>query len=78
MARTPRFKVYDPDNTYIASVFHPEDAAMIIAGNGGQEGWTIRLGHSRRFTVWTEGVDGIAGQSYDFVADTVWPRVEGS
>jgi hypothetical protein len=75
MAASPRFKVYDEENRYRASTVDPGDAAMIIVGNGGRAGWTIRDGHAKKATVWTEGRDGQAGESYDVVAETAWSRI---
>ncbi len=75
MARTPRFKVYDDCNRYVAACHFVEDAAMIVAGNG-TNGFTIRAGHSRINTLWTEGEEEHpASESYDGVAKTVWDRI---
>ena len=71
MAKTHSWKVYKADNEYIASAKHPEYAAMVLAGLG-QDGATIRLGHAKKNTVWTEGVDGHAWESYDQVVDTAF------
>lgn len=71
MAATPRYKIFTPENEYIASCKYPEDAAVLIAnlGNGSQ----IRDGHTK--VVWNEGAEEqSAAESYDFVAITVRSR----
>jgi hypothetical protein len=75
MASSPRFKVYDADNQYIAATKGPEAAAAIIAGIGGI-GWTIRDGHSIHNICWKEGSEEVeAGESYDIVARAVYSRI---
>ncbi len=74
MAGSPRWKVYTYDDRYIACTIDPLYAAMIVAGIG-HAGTTIRDGHSRRQTVFTEGSVLASGQiasaaeSYDHVAE---------
>ena len=68
MAATHPWKVYRCDNEYIASVKHPEHAAMLLAGLG-EHGATIRWGHPRRNIAWADGVNGDAWESYDYVAE---------
>lgn len=68
MASAPRFKIYSDDNEYIGCVKHPSDAAALVSMYA--TGATIRDGHAKKHTVWTEGVDGEAGESYDVVAET--------
>lgn len=71
MAATPRYKVYNAENEYVASCKHPEDAAAIVALNGA--GTTIRLGHTG--FLWREGQESQpAGESYDYVAQTCYAR----
>ncbi len=70
MAGTPRFKVYI-HGKYVAACKHPEDAAAIVAAYSSGE---IRDGH--KTVVYTDGVDGNAGESYDSVAEIVLRRVE--
>ena len=72
MAATPKFKVYDAAGAYQAACKEPEAAAAVVSLYG--SGSTIRLGHAKRDTVWTEGVDGDAGDSYDDVAERVLGR----
>lgn len=67
MAGTPRYKVYDADGTYIAATKEVEHAAMLLAGLN-SSGATIRDGHRRADVLWTDGVDGVAGDSFDEVA----------
>jgi hypothetical protein len=74
MAASPRWKVYTYDGEYVASCTHPLYAAMIVAGIG-HAGTTIRDGHQKRKTVFTDGAvlaDGSiadAAESYDRVAE---------
>ena len=71
MAATPQYKIYSPSGEYVAACKHPSDAGAIVNLYG--DGATIRLGHKR--IVWTEGQEAQpAGNSYDFVADTIWER----
>lgn len=74
MAKSPRWKVYDGQGNYLASCKEPEMAAAIIGGVG-VEGWTIRHSHRKSDVVWTEGIDGRAGESYDTVAVLAYQRV---
>lgn len=71
MAGSPRFKVYSASGEYVASCKYPDIAAAVVSllGAGSQ----IRVFH--RTVVWTEGSEEIpAGESYDFVAHTVYRR----
>jgi hypothetical protein len=69
MAASPEFKVYDPSGVYQAACKEPELAAAVVSVLG--EGATIRHGHSVRDTVWTEGVDGCAADSYDLTRQSI-------
>jgi len=70
MAASPRLKVYSADGQYLASFKYAEDAACLVAMRGNAS--TIREGHST--VVWLEGVDGIAAESYDALAEVVYHR----
>ena len=59
MPKSPKYKVYDRANVYIAACKDPADAAAILAIRGA--GYTIRDGHPRKATLWTEGEDGNTG-----------------
>lgn len=72
MAASPRWKVYGANGEYRASCKYPEDAGAIVALLG--DGATIRDGHRSSKAVWTEGVDGTAGDSYDDVAAAAYQR----
>ncbi len=73
MAGSPQFKVYR-GKEYVASCKYAEDAAILVAALG--EGSTIRNGHST--IVWEEGKETQpAYESYDFVAYTVFERING-
>lgn len=75
MAASPPFKVYDSRGAYQAACKEPEAAAAVVSLYG--EGATIRNGHRKHDTVWTEGDDGDAGDSYDECAERIWCRVAG-
>ena len=69
--KTPRWKVYNSSNEYVASCKYPEDAAALIAVYGYG---TIRDGHRR--IMWAEGEEEQpAGVSYDYVAATIYQRM---
>lgn len=75
MAGTPRFKIYNPQNEYVAACKHIEESAMLAACLG--KGTTIRDGHEKKHIVWHEGFeDQPASESYDYVAQVVNTRVE--
>ena len=73
MARTPGLKVYTPTKEYVASCKYAEDAAAVCGAYG--PGATIRLGHRVKDTVYTDGVDGEAAQSWDEAAIIVRERI---
>ena len=74
MAGTPQYKVYNAGGDYRAAFKDPTEVAILVAALG--DGTTIRDGHDRRFTVWTEGAeDQPAGESFDHVAETVFSRI---
>ena len=66
MAGSPRFKVYSSANEYVASIKYLEDAAAFVAIQG--PGATVRNGHAKKATIWTEGITGNAYESYDYAA----------
>lgn len=68
MAQSPKYKIYR-GKEYVGCVKDAEDAAALVAI---QENGTVRLGHS--IVLWTEGVDGSAGDSYDVAADKMRER----
>ena len=71
MAKSPRWKVYSDDGVYLAGCKHILDAAAILGAHG-IPGYTIRDLH--RTIVWTDGSDGVAGDSYDHVVAVVSER----
>lgn len=75
MAASPMWKVFNSAGEYVASCKYAEDAAAIVGAYGGGE---IRVGHSKRQTVWREGYEeaGTATDSYDIVAKTCHERLE--
>ena len=70
MAASPRWKVYDYDGTYQAACKDLAAAACLVSFYG--ERATIRDGHT--LTVWTEGTDGTAAESYDLTISTIFNR----
>jgi predicted TIM-barrel enzyme len=75
MAGAPHLKVFNKAGEYVAACKHAEDAAAIIAAYG--DGSSIRVGHSKSYTVWHEGLEGQpAAESYDHVAQVVAKRIE--
>lgn len=76
MAQAPQFKVYTPQNEYIAACKLASDAAALAALYG--DGATVRNGHSARNVVWREGSDKFrAAESYDGAASVIYWRVDG-
>lgn len=69
MAASPKWKIYDSHGVYQGCVKEVEAGAALMGFYG--DGSTIREGHSKGSVVWTEGVDGEAGESYDVVAEKV-------
>jgi len=64
MAGSPQLKIFNSQGEYIGCVKHYEDAACLVASYGA--GATVRLGHSKKQTLWTEGAEEFsAGEGYD-------------
>ena len=63
MAAAPRFKIFDSQGEYMGACKEVEGASALVSFYG--QGATIRSGHSKKTTVWTEGADGRASESYD-------------
>lgn len=68
------FKVYTAgkEKSVVAACADPTDAAAVVGPYG--TGATIRIRKNGK-PLWTEGVDGFAGESYDTVGETVWSRM---
>lgn len=67
---TPRIKIFDAHGQYQAST-HDYAAAGALMGLYG-DGATVRLGHSKRDIVWTEGEGGLSAyECYDLIADAI-------
>jgi len=71
MGASPKWKVYDASNQYVASVRDTDGASLLMSLYG--TGATIRLDHKR--IVWTEGKDGNASESYDQTAIKIQERL---
>lgn len=64
MAGSPQLKVFNSLGEYIGCVKHYDDAACLVGSYGA--GATVRFGHSKKQTLWTEGAEEFpAGESYD-------------
>ena len=63
---SPKFKVFNPSGKYVAACKFAEDAAAVVAVYGA--GASIRFLHNKKDTLWTDGVDGSAGDSFDACA----------
>ena len=73
MASAPHLKVFNPSGEYIAACKFYEDAAALAALNG--NGSSVRLGHSKKDTLWMEGSERIsAAESYDEAAQIMRER----
>ena len=67
MAATPHLKAFNQNGEYVASFKYEEDAAAFVAFLG--KNASIRLGHSKAYTLWLEGSESQpANESYDFAA----------
>ncbi len=73
MAGSPDFKVYSVANVYVGCVKDAETAAHLVSFYG--KGATVRFGHAKKHTLWTEGVDGEAYGSYDAAAEYMHERL---
>ncbi len=72
--RTPQWKIYNEGGLYMGSLHDPTDAAVVIANY--PRGAHVRFGGSPIDTVWTEGVDGLAGDSADEAVEKMFERLE--
>jgi hypothetical protein len=61
MAAAPQFKIFDSQGEYMGACKELEGASALVSFYG--EGATIRNGHPKKTTVWTEGADGRASES---------------
>ena len=74
MAHTNWLKLYDRGNKFIASFRHAEDAALVATNYGGS---TIRDGHQKKRTLWTEGSEiTTGGESADECTRIIYARLE--
>lgn len=65
----PRIKVFDAYGKYQASTHDYAAAACLMALYG--DGATVRLGHSKKDVIWTEGQDGNLAEDYDQLAEVI-------
>lgn len=73
MAAAPQFKIFDSQGEYMGACKEVEGASALVSFYG--EGATIRNGHPKKTTVWTEGADGRASESYDATGKIIVRRV---
>ena len=75
MSGAPRLKIFNSEGEYIGCVKHFEDAACLVASYG--TGASVRDGHSKKCTIWTEGAEEFsAGESYDRAGTVMKYRVD--
>ena len=72
--RAPQWKIFDAQGLYMGSLHDPTDAAAVIANYA--DGSTVRYGRDIEDTVWTEGADGEAGDSFDGTVDLMFFRLD--
>lgn len=73
MAASPRWKIFDREGEYQASVKDVMLAAMIVAFLG--DGAQIRDGH--KIVVWQEGGESqSAGENYDHTESVIYERAD--
>jgi len=74
MARSPNWKVYNPQGDYVAACKHLEDAACLAGLYG--HGATVRSGHAYKDCIWKEGHEEFsASESFDRAADLMLDRL---
>ena len=69
--RTPQWKVITAEGVYMGSLHDATDAAVVIANYAGG---SVRYGHDKADTVWTQDVDGDAGESFDGAVELMFER----
>lgn len=72
--RAPQWKIFDPDGLYMGSLHDPTDAAFVISNYA--RGAQVRFGREVEDTVWTEVVDGCAGDSFDGAVAKMLERLD--
>lgn len=72
MAGSPGLKIYTAEGEYVAACKRFEDAACLVSFLG--HGATVRADHAKKYTLWTEGKDGTASESYDKATETMIGR----
>ncbi len=70
--RTPQWKIFTAAGVYMGSLHDATDAAILIAN---YDGGSVRYGHEKKDTVWTQGVDGDAGESFDTAVELMLERL---
>lgn len=75
MAGSPELKIFNAQGEYIGCVKYGEDAACLVSSYG--DGATVRYGHNKRNTIWTQGSEEFsAGESYDRCRDVIDARIK--
>ncbi len=72
--RAPQWKIFDQTGLYMGSLHDPTDAAAVIANYS--KGAQVRFGRDVDDAVWTEGVDGFAGESFDGATEKMLERLD--
>lgn len=73
MAKSPEFKLYNDGGEYVGSCRDTHYAAQFVAAMG--PGASVRWGHAKARTLWTEGTEPIsAWESYDQAAEMMETR----
>lgn len=72
MASSPQLKVFNSLGEYIGCVKHYEDAACLVGSYG--PGATVRYGHSKKHTLWTEGAEEFSAGDRDRAATVMRQR----
>jgi hypothetical protein len=56
MAASPKYKVYNKADEYLAAFKYVSDALLFVDVMD-DPGYTIRLGHAKALTLWTKGAE---------------------
>ena len=70
--RAPQWKIFTEVGLYMGSLHDPTDAAVVIANY--PKGAQVRFGRDPLDVVWTQGVDGDAGESFDGAVERMFER----
>ncbi len=75
MAASPQLKIFNPQGEYIGCVKHFEDAAILVSNYG--DGAEVRMGHSKKDTIWREGSEEFpAAESFNGAREAMVSRLK--